>query len=147
MAQGIVEKVSSKTGKAGLFYSLKIDNIWYSVFNKTEAFKVVGDVGEGDTIDFNFITKGDFKNITELKILNKTDNPVQSKSKSYNEDRETAEERTLKNKRITRMSCLNNAIELFKSANTKDVASDLGTTEQTIISLAEDLEKWVNREE
>lgn len=65
--------MASMQGKIGKFRkdrkAFEIDDVWYSAFKSSW----MGDAQSGDTVEFEYTEKGDFKNITEgtLKVVEK----------------------------------------------------------------------------
>ena len=158
---GVIDELTSKEGKKGVFYKLKIDGRTYNAFDSTEAFKQIksGDFPAGTVVNLEYTetVSGEYtyKNLQELfkakggEKVGETDTGktiiVEKPTKPYENKTGT---------QIARMNALTNAINFF-ALNKEIVAMNLkelpegkraeGVSEMTVKSLAENFERWVTR--
>ena len=64
MTQATVSKVNRERS------GVEIDGKWYN-YPKWEDTKIPDDIEGGDTVEFEFVTKGKWKNLTDIKLVTK----------------------------------------------------------------------------
>jgi hypothetical protein len=135
--EGIVQEIDSVkelkrgttgAGKSWVLYGthLKVDNANYGItdFIKSKLEGIVKDISVNDKIKFEYDIEGDFKNINKkvkIEVLEKNVEPNLN-TKSFSNDKPSQEYWDLKDRRITRQSCLSRAIELLKA--NKEITGD-----------------------
>ncbi len=164
---GVIEEITSKEGKKGTFYKLKIENRTYNIFEKNfqtgepiEAFKQIKEkqFTTGDAANFEY-TEHDtgettFKNLLKLFETDKTDDAKLGETDSgVPTGGSCIKKEPYQNKtgtQIARMNALTNAIGFFE-LNKEVVAINLkaadvnSVNESMVLKLAEKFETWVTR--
>lgn len=123
--KGKVEEISRQISKKGDEYlRVTIDGEKYTIWDP-DYFDMFQ---EGDIIDFEYTESTQWKNITEMAVVDPTTNEAPEKGKYLR----------LKDKQIARMSCLKSAAYLL--ANIEKDPSEKG---QDTLSLAKVFEKYI----
>jgi len=124
--KGKVEEIFSEQTRSGVDYlRVQIDGETYSVWDQQyfDAFQ------EGDMVEFDYRESGQWKNITNLAVIDSTSK----------EGKERAEYFKLRDKYITRMSCLKSAAYLLANDD-----SDSSTKGRDALSLGAHVKSCVN---
>jgi len=128
--EGVVQEIepvkelkrgTTGAGKSWVLYGtkIKVDNANYGVtdFLKAKLEDLLKDISVNDKIKFEYDIEGDFKNINKkakIEVLEKNVAPNLN-TKSFSNDKPSQEYWDLKDRRITRQSCLSRAIEFLKA--------------------------------
>jgi hypothetical protein len=128
--EGVVQEIgpvkelkrgTTSTGKNWVLYGthLKVDNASYGItdFLKLKLESIIKDICVNDKVKFEYELEGDFKNISKkskIEVLEKNVAPNLN-TKLVSDSKPSGEYWDLKDRRITRQSCLSRAIEFLKA--------------------------------
>lgn len=118
--KGIIQKIwENKNRKGEKYWVLCIDGQRYSLWDE----KSREPLNEGDSVEFEWVQKGDFRNITKIRKL------PESEALDFQER---------KSRQIIKMSCIRSACELVVRASIKPEQKC-----KIVIKIAKELEKHV----
>lgn len=124
--QGIVDKIwENETRDKKRYHVLEIGGEKYSVWDPN----LLEGLGEGNQVEYEWKQSGNFKKITDLKLIDPA-----SESGSYKSDRKSRE--------IVRMSCLRSASEILHG-----LFIDPDEKTRKALDIAREFEKYVRTEE
>lgn len=147
--KGTIEEMSTKAGKNGNYYKLKIKGQTFNVFSPTEAHEQIEmkEIKLGDTVIVDYTASpGEYQGqpvtYKNANKFTKTAAEVQTHTEA---PAKTGPDWDMKDRRITRLAAINSSIEFFKMNQTALPDQAKAISEQSVFKMAEMIENWAYR--